>query len=435
MNVNYIVMEKLGQGTYATVWKGRSRLTNQVVALKEITLNVEEGTPSTALREISLMKSLNHENIVKLYDIIHTDQHLTLICEYCECDLKRYMDRFGEGGILAPKKIEAFMHQLLSGLAFCHRNDVLHRDLKPQNLLIAQTGELKIGDFGLARATGVPVNGYSSEVVTLWYRAPDVIMGSVKYGSEIDLWSCGCIFAEMFLGVPLLRGRDENDQLTQIMRTLGTPEEHVLQWIHTKTKDPAQTPYRPYPWFPKLPLQQLMPAASPYAIDLLERLLTFDPKDRITASEALLHNYFLAGLLSGFPEPSSEFSMFDTFTQPWQPSILDPLQQQTQPPQYPPPPASFYGAQNTESMFNQPNLTDQWAGFQQPPHMQVPNPQMSQTQMAQQLNLTDQWTGFQQPAQMQVPHPQMGQAQMGQQGQNMNPPMQFYPQNWMGAWQ
>jgi negative regulator of PHO system len=144
--------------------QGRSKVTNEIVALKEIHLDAEEGTPSTAIREISLMKELKHVNVVRLHDVIHTETKLILIFEYCEQDLKKYMDQHGDRGALEPNTVRSFMYQLLKGTAYCHENQVLHRDLKPQNLLINRKGELKLGDFGLARAFGVPVNTFSNEV-------------------------------------------------------------------------------------------------------------------------------------------------------------------------------------------------------------------------------------------------------------------------------
>ena len=193
------------------------------------------------------MKELKHGNIVRLYDVIHTETKLVLIFEYCDRDLKKYMDAHGERGALDPATVRSFMYQLLKGTAFCHENRVLHRDLKPQNLLINKKGELKIGDFGLARAFGVPVNTFSNEVcgvtfhgfgelrhpqvVTLWYRAPDVLLGSRTYSTSIDVWSCGCIFAEMISGVPLFRGRDNQDQLLHIMRIIGSPDDRTLRKI------------------------------------------------------------------------------------------------------------------------------------------------------------------------------------------------------------
>lgn len=130
------------------------------------------------------MKELKHENIVSLHDVIHTENKLMLVFEYMDKDLKRYMDTQGDRGALNPITIKSFMHQLLLGIDFCHTNRVLHRDLKPQNLLINVQGQLKLADFGLARAFGIPVNTFSNEVVTLWYRAPDVLLGSRTYNTS-----------------------------------------------------------------------------------------------------------------------------------------------------------------------------------------------------------------------------------------------------------
>jgi len=289
--MNYVQLEKLGEGTYATVYKGRSRATNEIVALKEIHLDAEEGTPSTAIREISLMKELKHVNIVRLHDVIHSETKLVLIFEYCDRDLKKYMDAHGERGALDPVTVRSFMYQLLKGTAFCHENRVLHRDLKPQNLLINKKGELKIGDFGLARAFGVPVNTFSNEVVTLWYRAPDVLLGSRTYSTSIDIWSCGCIFAEMISGVPLFRGRDNQDQLLHIMRIIGSPDERTLRKL---AADSPEITIKQFPRYPKISFAQVLPKASPQALDLLECLLQFDPSKRITAQDALSHPYFTA---------------------------------------------------------------------------------------------------------------------------------------------
>ncbi|KAF9458761.1 kinase-like domain-containing protein [Collybia nuda] len=304
--MNYIQLEKLGEGTYATVFKGRSRTTNEIVALKEIHLDAEEGTPSTAIREISLMKELKHVNIVRLHDVIHTETKLVLIFEFCEQDLKKYMDQHGERGALDAVTVRSFMYQLLKGTAFCHENQVLHRDLKPQNLLINRKLELKIGDFGLARAFGVPVNTFSNEVVTLWYRAPDVLLGSRTYSTSIDVWSCGCIFAEMISGTPLFRGRDNQDQLLHIMRIIGTPSDAEFQKI---ARDSPEIQLKTYPRYPPMPLQQVLPKASPLAIDLLEKLLKFDPQERLSAHDALSHPYFSSTAAAPFGINSSPGSM------------------------------------------------------------------------------------------------------------------------------
>ncbi|KAF7534364.1 hypothetical protein G7Z17_g13371 [Cylindrodendrum hubeiense] len=280
-------LEKLGEGTYATVFKGRNRQTGELVALKEIHLDSEEGTPSTAIREISLMKELKHENIVALHDVIHTENKLMLVFEFMDGDLKRYMDTNGERGALKPVTIKSFMYQLLKGIDFCHQNRVLHRDLKPQNLLINSKGLLKLGDFGLARAFGIPVNTFSNEVVTLWYRAPDVLLGSRTYNTSIDIWSAGCIMAEMFTGRPLFPGTTNEDQIVRIFRIMGTPTERTWPGI---TQFPEYKPT--FQMYATQDLRNILPAIDPTGIDLLQRMLQLRPELRVSAADALQHPWF-----------------------------------------------------------------------------------------------------------------------------------------------
>ena len=281
----YVRLEALGEGTYATVYKGRSRKSDDIVALKEIRLEPDEGAPSTAIREISLMKELNHVNIVRLLDVMHTEQKLILVFEFLAQDLRKYMDAIG--GPVAPKIVKSFMYQLLRGVAFCHDNRVLHRDLKPQNLLIGSNGILKLADFGLARAFGIPVNHFSSEVVTLWYRAPDVLLGSRYYSTPIDLWSAGCIMGEMANGVPLFRGKNVADQLGRIFKVLGTPCEST--WPEFKTLPGYKSDFSIYP---PQELARCCPSLPPSGIDLMSSMLQYDPLKRITARDALRHPYF-----------------------------------------------------------------------------------------------------------------------------------------------
>jgi len=282
----YSKIDKLGEGTYGIVYKAKNRETGEIVALKRIRLDSEdEGVPCTAIREISLLKELKHPNIVRLYDVIHTERKLTLVFEYLDQDLKKYLDECG--GEMSKQTIKSFMYQLLRGVAFCHDHRVLHRDLKPQNLLINRKGELKLADFGLARAFGIPVRTYSHEVVTLWYRAPDVLMGSRKYSTPIDIWSAGCIFAEMASGRPLFPGSGTSDQLFRIFKILGTPTEESWPSI---TELPE---YKPdFPVHQSLPLSSIVQGLDEKGLNLLSKMLQYDPNQRITAAAALKHPYF-----------------------------------------------------------------------------------------------------------------------------------------------
>lgn len=166
------------------------------MALKKIKLEKEDdGVPSTAIREISLLKGIKHPNVVELKEVIYQDDNLYLIFEYCEYDLKKYMRKIG--GPLPAATVKKFTYQILQATAYCHAHRVMHRDLKPQNLLIDKDDNVKLADFGLARAFGLPVKTYTHEVVTLWYRAPEILLGAKEYSTPIDIWSIGCIFAEM----------------------------------------------------------------------------------------------------------------------------------------------------------------------------------------------------------------------------------------------
>ncbi|CBY18439.1 unnamed protein product [Oikopleura dioica] len=295
----YEKLEKIGEGTYGTVFRGRDRDGSEV-ALKRIKLDDdEEGVPSSALREICLLRELRHKNVVRLLDVLHTDKKLTLVFEYCSVDLKIWLKKYHTSrtllsflnqttaGKLHAPEVSALFYQLLKGLSYCHAKSVLHRDLKPQNLLIHE-GVLKLADFGLARAVGLPVRQYSNEVVTLWYRPPDVLLGARVYTFTVDSWSAGCIFAEIAnSGTPLFPGQDIEDQLRIIFRLIGTPNDN--EWP-TMRRLPD---YRPFPRFPaETNWSEQVPTLSETGIDLLKKMLMPNPQSRLTADQALMHQYF-----------------------------------------------------------------------------------------------------------------------------------------------
>ncbi|CCG83246.1 Cell division control protein [Taphrina deformans PYCC 5710] len=292
----YQKLEKVGEGTYGVVYKARDLENNgKIVALKKIRLEDEaEGVPSTAIREISLLKEVNdsnnESNCVKLLDIVHAESKLYLVFEFLDLDLKKYMDKLpekGEGSMLQPELVKKFTLQLIQGVHYCHSHRIIHRDLKPQNLLIDQEGNLKLADFGLARAFGVPLRNYTHEIVTLWYRAPEVLLGSRHYSTGVDMWSVGCIFAEMALRKPLFPGDSEIDEIFKIFRTLGTPSEPVWPGV-TQLPDYKAT----FPNWRKKNLRTLVPTLNADGADLLKAMLVYNPAERLSAKRALTSPYF-----------------------------------------------------------------------------------------------------------------------------------------------
>jgi cyclin-dependent kinase len=220
---------------------------------------------------------------------VHTEKKLTLVFEFLDLDLKMFLDQCHGG--LDTRTLKSFLFQLTRGIAHCHEHRVLHRDLKPQNLLINREGELKLADFGLARAFGIPVRDYTHEVVTLWYRPPDVLMGSKKYSTPVDVWSIGCIFAEMHNGKPLFPGQKPEDQLDLLFKALGTPSESSFPDLGSL---PSYKPETYQMYSAPSTLHQLVPGLEAHGVDLLSRMLVHDPAQRISATDALKHPFFSA---------------------------------------------------------------------------------------------------------------------------------------------
>ncbi|XP_028651224.2 cyclin-dependent kinase 1 [Erpetoichthys calabaricus] len=284
----YVKIEKIGEGTYGVVYKGRHKTTGQVVAMKKIRLeSEEEGVPSTAIREISLLKELQHPNIVCLQDVLMQESRLYLVFEFLSMDLKKYLDSIPSGQYMDPTLVKSYLYQICQGIVFCHSRRVLHRDLKPQNLLIDNKGVIKLADFGLARAFGIPVRVYTHEVVTLWYRAPEVLLGSARYSTPVDVWSIGTIFAELATKKPLFHGDSEIDQLFRIFRTLGTPNNDVWPDVES-LPDYKNT----FPKWKPGNLSSVVKNLNEDGIDLLSKMLIYDPAKRISARQALNHSYF-----------------------------------------------------------------------------------------------------------------------------------------------
>uniref|UniRef100_A0A8C4PX73 Cyclin dependent kinase 1 n=1 Tax=Eptatretus burgeri TaxID=7764 RepID=A0A8C4PX73_EPTBU len=260
----YVKREKIGEGTYGVVYKGYEKSSGRLVAIKRIRLGCRDGVPGAALREVSLLRELSHPNIVWLQDVLLQGAHLYLIFEYLSMDLRRHLDTIPKEEFLDHLTVKRYLQQILKGVVFCHSRRILHRDLKPQNLLIDDLGSIKLADFGLARAFGVPTQVYTHEVVTLWYRAPEVLLGAARYSTPVDVWSVGAIFAEMVTKMPLFHGDSEIDQLFHIFRILGSPTPDVWPGLELL---PAFKPS--FPHWPMSNLSGHVPSLSKHGIDLL----------------------------------------------------------------------------------------------------------------------------------------------------------------------
>ncbi|KAI9203306.1 kinase-like domain-containing protein [Polychytrium aggregatum] len=294
----YRFIRELGQGAYGVVCAARCMETGQDVAIKKVTKVFDKPIlAKRALREIKLLRHFNgHENITSIFDmeIINPNDfnEVYLVQELMEADLHQIVRSEQP---LTDAHFQYFVYQICRGLKYIHSAGVLHRDLKPGNLLVNADCELKICDFGLARGhSDEPENnvGFMTEyVATRWYRAPEIMLSFKSYSKAIDMWSVGCIFAELLGGKPLFKGRDYVDQLNLILNVLGTPDDSTLNRIGSER---AQLYIRSLRKTPKVPFSHLFPKTNPIALDLLDKLLTFDPAIRMTVEQALEHPYMEA---------------------------------------------------------------------------------------------------------------------------------------------
>ncbi|XP_010450811.1 PREDICTED: probable serine/threonine-protein kinase At1g54610 [Camelina sativa] len=283
-------LEKIGQGTYSSVFRAREVATGKMVALKKVKFdNLQPESIRFMAREILILRKLNHPNIMKLEGIVtsRASSSIYLVFEYMEHDLAGLSSN--PDIIFTESQIKCYMQQILWGLEHCHMRGVIHRDIKASNILVNNKGVLKLGDFGLANViTPTNKNQLTSRVVTLWYRAPELLMGSTSYGVSIDLWSVGCVFAEILMGKPILKGRTEIEQLHKIYKLCGSPPDSFWK----RTKLPHATSFKPQHTY-EATLRERCQELSKSGVFLLETLLSMEPEKRGTASSALNSEYFL----------------------------------------------------------------------------------------------------------------------------------------------
>lgn len=288
--------KRLGEGTYAIVYLGhlRDNLAS-CFAIKKIKVNAEykDGLSMDAIREVKYLQELSHPNIIALHDVFSSkDQNLNLVLEYLplgdlEMLIKDQNVQYGLG------EVKAWMGMLTRGMWFCHENFILHRDIKPNNLLIASDGEVKLADFGLARSFSEPYLNMTSQVITRWYRPLELLYGCKRYSGAVDVWSAGMVFAELLLRVPFVAGNSDLDQITKICAAFGTPTEdtwpgvtRLPNYISTEEGQMANLQSR------DVFLRQF-PTAGPAGADLLASMLKLDPRKRSTAREILRHQWWV----------------------------------------------------------------------------------------------------------------------------------------------
>ncbi|KAK3818123.1 MAG: cyclin-dependent kinase 10-like protein [Linnemannia gamsii] len=282
-------LNKVGEGTYGVVYRAKDKKTNEIVALKRIRMEREnDGLPISSLREIKLLKTLRHDNIVLVKEVaVGNDlDQIFLVMEYCEQDMAALMDNVKKP--YTPAEVKCLMYQLLKGIEYCHDHFVIHRDLKLSNLLLNSQGILKIADFGLARSFGLPSRPMTPKVVTLWYRAPELLFGDLNYTTAVDMWSAGCIFGELLKHAPLLPGKVEKQQVDLIIELLGTPHEKIWQGFNKLPMSSIKLPEQRFN-----NLKNKFPHITDATRSLLSGLLTYDPKKRLSVKQALAHPYFI----------------------------------------------------------------------------------------------------------------------------------------------
>ncbi|BGO92471.1 hypothetical protein NBRC10512_000258 [Rhodotorula toruloides] len=301
----YTKDKKVGEGTYAVVYVGKEVATARKIAIKKIKVGqFKDGLDMSAIREVKFLRELRHPNVIELLDVFSNKSNLNLVLEFLDTDLEAVIR--DKALVFQGADVKSWMLMTMKGLDFCHTNWILHRDMKPNNLLISADGVLKLADFGLAREYADEGARMTCQVVTRWYRCPELLLGARSYSTGVDVWAAGCIFAELMLRVPFMAAESDMEQLNMIFSALGTPTE--ADWPgFGKLSNGASFEKKP-----KNDLSMLFSAASPEAIDLLQRMLTYDPRRRITARESLHHPFFHSQPRptppSKLPKPTAELA-------------------------------------------------------------------------------------------------------------------------------
>ena len=308
----YEKLNRIGEGTYGVVYRARDRVTNELVALKKVRMDRErDGLPVTALREMRLLAKSAHPHIVRLRSVVSGARAdaVFLVFDYAEHDLAALLDAAAAARAPPPfaaAEVKTLVAQLVSAVAFLHSRCVLHRDLKLSNLLYTNSGVLKLADFGLARSSSPAGSGaLTPRVVTLWYRAPELLLGCCTYGAPVDAWATGCIAGELLRREPLFPGADEADTFRRIVALLGAPTERIWPGWSSLPRAGSVAAGAPPNAFNYL--KRDFKDVTPAGVDLLNQLLTYDPRKRATLEEAQAHSWFRERPLPRSPEAMPRF--------------------------------------------------------------------------------------------------------------------------------
>ncbi|XP_032810020.1 mitogen-activated protein kinase 14-like isoform X1 [Petromyzon marinus] len=285
----YVNLTSVGSGAYGSVCSSLDTKTGMKVAVKKLSRPFQSVIHAKrTYRELRLLKHMKHENVIGLMDVFTPNSSLEefddlyLVTDLMGADLNNIV----KCQKLTDDHVQFLVYQILRGLKYIHSAGIIHRDLKPSNLAVNEDCELKILDFGLARHADDEMTGY---VATRWYRAPEIMLNWMHYNQTVDIWSVGCIMAELLTGRTLFPGTDHINQLVKILQLTGTPPQYLIDRMQSKE---ARNYIQSLPYTQKRDFKDVFLGANPLVVDLLERMLVLDTDQRITAAEALVHQYF-----------------------------------------------------------------------------------------------------------------------------------------------
>ncbi|XP_074084562.1 cyclin-dependent kinase-like 2 isoform X2 [Macrotis lagotis] len=278
----------VGEGSYGAVMKCRNKDNGRIVAIKKFLESEDDKlVKKIVTREIKLLKQLRHENLVNLLEVFKKKKRWYLVFEFVDHTVLDDLDLFPNG--LEYPRVQKYLFQIIKGIEFCHNHNIIHRDIKPENILISESGVVKLCDFGFARTLGAPGEVYTGYVATRWYRAPELLVGDIKYGKAVDIWAIGCLLIEMFVGQPLFPGESDIDQLYHIVKCLGNliPRHQELFY---------ENPLFASVKFPEIEeaetLENHCPTLPAVVIDMAKKCLQIDPDKRPFCNELLQHDFF-----------------------------------------------------------------------------------------------------------------------------------------------